>query len=248
LRILDEEENGDIPEAIRTAVSLLSSTKQVEREDGIRALAKMNHPEAINALAQALRSPYPDVQRAAAIRLGVLRDPRAMPVLEKTIKENASWRQVYPSMMELLKAFGSDAVPSLGRVLLEDPIGLDRRDAATALGIIGDTKAVPQLVRSLHDDDSGVRGCAADALGEIRTSDLDAVRGLKELLSDSAEISHNRQRAILLPYVSDTACLALISIGTPEALQAVQAYREAHAQRFAVLPRQRKQKKTENEE
>jgi epoxyqueuosine reductase len=43
-----------------------------------------------------------------------------------------------------------------------------RRNAAVALGNLGDPQAVPALARALEDDDPIVRGHAAWALGRIR--------------------------------------------------------------------------------
>ena len=42
-----------------------------------------------------------------------------------------------------------------------------RRAAATALGQLGDPRAVNPLIRALNDSDSGVRGAAATALGQL---------------------------------------------------------------------------------
>ena len=44
---------------------------------------------------------------------------------------------------------------------------LIRRGAVQALGIIGESRAVPQIVESLKDPDAGVRHESAIALGRI---------------------------------------------------------------------------------
>jgi HEAT repeat protein len=55
-----------------------------------------------------------------------------------------------------------------------------RRSAFTALGSIGDARALPALTRALADDVEEVRLCAAAALG--RLGQRDALRGLKAAL------------------------------------------------------------------
>jgi HEAT repeat protein len=55
-----------------------------------------------------------------------------------------------------------------------------RASAASALGEIGDKRAVKPLIEALRDEDEGVRGRAAVALGEI--GDKRAVKPLKNLL------------------------------------------------------------------
>ena len=57
-----------------------------------------------------------------------------------------------------------------------------RYEAARALALIGDTRAVDPLIEALRDDDSGVRGMAASGLGSI--GDPRAVDPLIESLKD----------------------------------------------------------------
>jgi len=55
------------------------------------------------------------------------------------------------------------------------------RNAAQALGKVGDGRAVPELLAALADEDEGLREAAARALGELGTTD--AVRPLCERLA-----------------------------------------------------------------
>ncbi|HIF22628.1 MAG TPA: HEAT repeat domain-containing protein [Gemmatimonadetes bacterium] len=59
-----------------------------------------------------------------------------------------------------------------------------RRDAADALGRIGDPAAVPELAIALRDEDQLLRMRAVGALGAIPHSD--AVRALIPVLGDSS--------------------------------------------------------------
>jgi HEAT repeat protein len=57
------------------------------------------------------------------------------------------------------------------RRALEDPVTDVRREAALALGQIGDVGAAPALTRRLTDDSEPVRRAAALALGRIMTAE-----------------------------------------------------------------------------
>lgn len=81
-----------------------------------------------------------------------------------------------------------------------------RRDAATALGDIGDERAVDPLIASLGDGDADMRYESAEALGKLR--DHRAVEGLARLLDWDAESSE---------YVRAVAAHALGRIGDPRA-------------------------------
>jgi HEAT repeat protein len=87
-----------------------------------------------------------------------------------------------------------------------------RRDAANALGEIGDAQAVPPLIAALQDEDQWVRQNAVVALGKIR--DDEAVESLVAALRDRS-----------LP-VRENAAWALGQIGDPRALGPVTSFLE----------------------
>lgn len=111
----------------------------------------------------------------------------------------------------------SSVVPDLVAALTDREDEL-RRLAALALGRIGDPTAVPSLIATLEDRNMFVRINVVIALGEI--GHPDAIPGLAGRLNDGAWI----------PYVSKTvanfAAEALEQIATPEALAALQAWRQ----------------------
>ena len=82
-----------------------------------------------------------------------------------------------------------------------------RFGAAHTLGLIGDRKAIPGLIRALKDSEPAVRYWAADALGKLRAEE--AIGPLAELLHDN----HKR--------IKDHAAEALQQIGSPAALTAL---------------------------
>jgi HEAT repeat protein len=83
--------------------------------------------------------------------------------------------------VEALVKIGLPALHALVQ-MLSDKDWQVRREAAWALGEIGDPKAVPFLIRSLRDKDKYVRRAAAWALGKI--GDPQVVPALIDVLKD----------------------------------------------------------------
>jgi HEAT repeat protein len=67
-----------------------------------------------------------------------------------------------------LVALGKPAVPSLIRILQNSKEDHVRWEAAKALGTIGDTRAIPSLVKALEDSNSDVTWLAAEALRKFK--------------------------------------------------------------------------------
>ena len=82
-----------------------------------------------------------------------------------------------------LVAIGTPAYQPLTRAL-KGPAWIARKNAAWALGAIGNGEAVTALIEALKDSDAGVREQVAWALGAI--GDRRAVDGLVGALGDSA--------------------------------------------------------------
>jgi HEAT repeat protein len=80
-----------------------------------------------------------------------------------------------------LVAIGTPAYDPLARALA-GPAWIARRNAAWALGALGNRQAVPLLSRSLHDGEAAVRSRSAWALGALDGSE--AVPALVEALKD----------------------------------------------------------------
>jgi HEAT repeat protein len=73
-------------------------------------------------------------------------------------------------------------IKGLARVLKYRRDSATRAKAARVLGVIGDTRSVVPLMRSLKDPDRSVRFTAAESLGRI--GDAKAVEQLAEALTD----------------------------------------------------------------
>ena len=67
-----------------------------------------------------------------------------------------------------LVAMGKPAVSSLTRILQNSRVDQIRWEAAKTLGAIGDTRAIPSLVKALEDSDSDVTWLAAEALRNFK--------------------------------------------------------------------------------
>ncbi len=118
-----------------------------------------------------LHSDYPEDEResirVAAIKaLGEIRDARAAEALIEFLRDENPGIQ--KATAAALIHIGSPAVPSLIGVLSADADCYARREAAHALGEIGDKRAVPALIDALlKDPETDVREAAAMALGRF---------------------------------------------------------------------------------
>ncbi|HKZ98480.1 MAG TPA: HEAT repeat domain-containing protein [Thermoplasmata archaeon] len=99
------------------------------------------------------------------------RDRRALDLLLPALR----WRDqtARDKAVALLVRLGPVTVPALLKVLTGAKTATERRGAADALGRIGDSRAVPPLVRALEDPGMSVRRAAMVAL--LRLEAMDAV-------------------------------------------------------------------------
>ncbi len=108
--------------------------------------------------------------------------------------------------VEILTKAGKPAVKPLIEALeADDP--LIRRQAADALGRIGDPRAVEPLIATLKDRDSLIRGHAVQAIGRIK--DPSAVTSLVAILNSKDQEPHVRMNA----------AEALGAVGDPRAVE-----------------------------
>jgi HEAT repeat protein len=178
--------------------------------------------------AAGLASPDPAARPRAACELREL-GSGAAPVLGRlaamlddgspvdgAVCGNRTWRQHGVGAQEstspgeqaasALVAIGTPAYEPLKKIL-GGPAWIARKNAAWALGAMGNTEAVTALIEALKDTDAGVREQVAWALGAI--GDRRAVDGLIGALGDSA------------PGVRKQAAWALGSIGDNRAVPAL---------------------------
>jgi HEAT repeat protein len=182
----------------------------------------------------ALRHSDRRVRSRAAAKLGQSEDQRTLRVLIQVLQERRGAER--EAVNALQKRADPQAVPAIAGVLDDGPIEV-RVQAATLLGRLRDSRAVPALVRALRAEaDAELPVAAAEALGEI--GDRRAVPGLLETLRrDHRELAEKTADALrkidderiapaLVRLVADEdagtrarACLALMRIGDPRAVQ-----------------------------
>jgi HEAT repeat protein len=88
---------------------------------------------------------------------------------------------------------GEPAVPLLVRALQESPVDQVRWEAAKALGMMRDARAIPVLVQALEDYDADVAWLAAEALQKFKKAAWPAL--LHALIQYGAESAALRQGA-----------------------------------------------------
>jgi len=168
----------DAPPVIQLAARTLDGADEKDRVRALSSLGQMNHPAAIEVLAEAVRHPLQQVRFGAAIHLAATRDLRAIPALLDGLRSR--WPDIEPRM---LGDIGSPAVPALIEAL-EDLSDAVQDAAASQLGRIGGREAIAALTARLRDPDASKR-CEA-AVGLKYAADPSAIPALLELVKDPA--------------------------------------------------------------
>lgn len=171
-RIHDARSTRALIEVLRTADDEL-------RKRATRAVTQIGEA-AVGPLIEALQDGDRELKLGAAQALGEIGDARAVQPLIELLRHGDS-----DGLREAGHALGKmgKAAADLLLEALRDENGKVRREAARALGDIGDGRATEALTEVLQDDeDSDVREGAARALGEI--GDGRAVQPLIKALRD----------------------------------------------------------------
>ncbi|MEM7356402.1 MAG: M56 family metallopeptidase [Acidobacteriota bacterium] len=162
----------------------------------------------IEAFSVALRDEDAQVRAQAAQSLGSIEDPAAVPILVKTLEDDASEGAREQAAWALGMIEDSAAVPALQAAMADGSIGV-RRQAAWALGMIESALAVPELSAALGDDDAKLRAQAAWALGMIE-SDA-AAAGLGETLTRDESAEVRQQAAWALGMIESASSVAALT-------------------------------------
>ncbi len=135
---------------VETSKALLPHLKQHNVKD----------PRLVEPLVRQLRSSDWFVRHSAAESLGRIGDLRAVEPLANALRDDN--RMVREEVARVLGEMGDlRAVDALLTALRE----LNTAEAARALGKLGDVRALEPLAATLHGDDTGMRGPAAEGLG-----------------------------------------------------------------------------------
>jgi HEAT repeat protein len=152
------------------AVPLLAACLAKDKDAFVRkmaayALGGFRGFDRTAALIAALKDKDAEVRGAAAVSLGVVADSEAVAPLTTSLSDKNAFARAHAA--RALGVNGSaavQAVPQLIRLLTSDEDGEVKRQAATALGSIGDRSALPALERSRHDKDPHLVQAALDAI------------------------------------------------------------------------------------
>jgi HEAT repeat protein len=151
-------------------VARLSSDKDpFVRKAAAYALGRFRGQERTAALIAALNDKDQEVRGAAAVSLGDHQDAAAVGSLTASLSDKGAFvRAQAARALGVNRQTASQAVPALIRLLDEDSDGEVKRQAATALGLIGDPAALLALERASHDSDSYLAQAARDSIRMIQ--------------------------------------------------------------------------------
>jgi len=143
---------------------LLADSSMDVRWWTVRSLAGIDSPEAHSLLIHALDDPDIPVRQCAALALQQQPVPRAIPALVQTL--GCADQLLRRLAGDALIAVGSDAVPDLIAVLQDGP-QISRIEAARALALIADTRAVPALFQALDEESAIMEHWAGEGLEKM---------------------------------------------------------------------------------
>lgn len=145
------------------------------------ALGQLENPAAIDALSRMTRDADSEVRANAIESLHRFRDQKLLPVFVAALKDSSAHVRQHAA-----DAIGSfENLKTAPRALIDalaDPNRDVRKEAAQALGNIGDEAAVPALKKLVGDADAQTRRTAVEALKDI--GGADAIQALMALLKD----------------------------------------------------------------
>ena len=132
----------------------------------VTALGELRSKTAIGMLKSLLKDTYPIFRNEAIRALGKINAPETYPQIAAMLRDEAEGVQVMAAdTVARLKIYS--AAPDLRRNL-GNPVGVVRRSAADALGVVGDNSAVKELEKLLKDADKSVAGAAKSAIANIK--------------------------------------------------------------------------------
>jgi HEAT repeat protein len=193
------------------------------------ALGHLGDARATPGLARCLRDPAAPVRSAAAGALGQLRDPQALaPLLQALADSRAEQERAWPDgwnfQNSLLLALGRlGGRPALEALVAALGDGILAPQAARALGVLGDRRAAPALLRCLQSRNPLLRESAVIALGQL--GEARAAGDLVRLLADPSAA------------VSRAAAAALQELGDASLAELGRAFVHGRAERVGDLAR-----------
>lgn len=141
---LDTETRDEVRAAL---LAKLSDSASGVRRQAVESLGLLGPGEGTLAVARLLDDPEPSVQASAAIALGRLADPRAVPALTRAMQSQLE-AKVLTSIVEAIASLKGPTVPTtLLAVLDAPPSSLSAMDVASAIGLRHEPE--PELIDGL---------------------------------------------------------------------------------------------------
>jgi len=227
--------------AVEPLIAVLKHETEFTRRRAADALARIGTP-AVEPLIAALKDADWDVRHSAVWALGEIGDTRAVEPLITALKDVAADWTVRGRVAEALGVIGDLRAVEPLIAALKDTDEEVRGSAAWALGKIRDARAVEPLIAALEDGDEYVVTFVAWALANIgdtraiepliaalKDADAGAINITENMLNNDEDSRYvNFLDSIRERYrmIRDAAQHALESIGTPEALAALEDWRK----------------------
>ena len=150
--------------SIDELIELLNDKDDFVVEDAIGEL-ELRADESVDPLIGALSNRKKQIRLHAATLLGAINNPKAIPALIETLKDNN--KLVRREASTALSRMGEPAVEPLIETL-DDEDWKVRGAAAWALGNLDDERAIPALEKLLDDESGYVRQGAQSAIASIK--------------------------------------------------------------------------------
>src|SRR6266496_701163 len=171
-------------EAARLLIPLLQDRFEFVRREGAYALGETRSRSAVGSLANLLLSDKEAAVRgAAAMALGQIADESAVPALSQVLPGTQSTSKKKKAKTSPDEFVMRAAARSLGQIRSRAAVEVliatlsnqgnptdVRREAATALGVIGDPSAMPALRAAFASDDPYLSDAARAALRKVASS------------------------------------------------------------------------------
>lgn len=136
----------------------------------LELIARVDKPQTLEVMLQALDSAKEEVRRIAARALGLIGNSQAVrPLLSLLTDKDQNTRRFAVRSLGLLG--DSQAIPMIIETLSNDKDEFTRGAAAYTLAQLADPQAVNTLQRAYNDPHNWVRRAVIDALGDLKLAD-----------------------------------------------------------------------------